>query len=124
VRVDPHAQHAQASGEVVLPQLLVPLGVAVSAEDVVHEHVEPTLLRLDLTDEAGHLVRLEVIDAKRGPFPAHSGDQLAGLLYRLGPVDLRAAGGAAAAAGGVDVRARAGELDGDCAPGSAGGSGD
>jgi len=54
----------------VLPQLLVPLGVAVAAEDVVDEDMEPAVLLRDALDQALDLLRLEMVDAERDPAPA------------------------------------------------------
>jgi len=62
-RVDSHPHHAQAAVQVVLPQLLVPLGIPVSPEDVVDEDVEPALLPLDPSNEVRDFVGLEVIDS-------------------------------------------------------------
>jgi hypothetical protein len=123
VRVHAHPQHPQAAGEVVLPQRVLPVGVAVTAEDVVDEHVEPALLGADPLDERRHGVGVLVVDhqADAGPGP---GDPVAGVLDGLGPVDLGTPGGPAAATGGVDVAAGTGQLDGDGTAGPAGGAGD
>src|SRR5437870_2066029 len=65
VRVHAHLQHSQAAFPVVLPERLVPLHVAVAAEDVVDEHVEPAVLALDPRDEIGNGSRILVIDHER-----------------------------------------------------------
>ena len=122
--VHPHAQHANSAVEIVLPQLLVPLGVAVAAEDVVDEDVEASLLLVDPGDELGHLVRLEMVDAERSALSAGGLDQLARLLDRLGTVHVGRPVRSAAASGGVDECACARELDGDRAAGSARRAGD
>ena len=66
VGVDAHTKHPQAAGQVMLPELLVPLHVGVAAEDVVDQNVEPTLLAVDPLDQPGHLIRLEMVDPE-GP---------------------------------------------------------
>ena len=71
--------------------------------------------RNQLGDRGGVLV----IDHERRPRPARRRDQLAGLLDRLGPADLGGPGRPAAAAGRVDVEARAGKLDRDRPAGAA-----
>ena len=60
-----------------------------------------------------------MIDHERRPRASRGRDQVAGLLDRLGPADLRGPGRPAAAAGRVDVEARAGKLDGDRTTGAA-----
>src|SRR4029453_6973123 len=101
VGVHTHAQHAQATGQVVLPQRPVPLRVAVAAEDVVDQDVQPSLLGLDPGDQVGHGPRVLVVDDQGGALPAGGGHAVTGVLDRLWPSDLRPAGGPAAAAGGV-----------------------
>jgi hypothetical protein len=113
VRVDAHAKHAQPALEIVLPEVLVPLGVAVAAEDVVDEDVQAPVLTIDASDEVGDLVGLEVIDAEGLAFAAGLSQEVACLLDRLGTVHLRWAVDPAAAAGGVHVRPGPPELDGD-----------
>ena len=119
-----HRQHPQPALQVVLPQWSVPLGVPVAAEDVVDEDVEPTVLLVDPFDERGDLVGGEMIDAQRGAVSARGLHEVAGVLDGLGPVDLRAALSAAAAAGCVDVGTGAGQLDRDRPPTAARRTGD
>src|SRR5207244_3335571 len=100
----------------VLPERVLPVGVPVAAEDVVDEHVEPAPRRADPRDERGDRVGVLVVD-DHTLAGAHGRETVAGLLDGLRPVDLGAAGEPTAAAGGVDVAAGAGELDGDGAAG-------
>jgi hypothetical protein len=123
VRVDAHAKHPQPAIEVVLPQLLVPLRVAVSVEDVVDEDVQAALLPIDASDELGDLAGREVIDAQSFAFAARLSHEVARLFDRLGTLQLRRAGDSATAPGRVDVRAGPRELDGDRAACSAGRAG-
>src|SRR5581483_8082041 len=106
------------------PERLVPLHVAIAAEDVVDEDVEPGVLPLDPRDELADRRRILVVDHERRAVAARGGQQLPGLLDRLGPADLRRPGSPATAAGGVDEEPCARELDGDRATGAAGGAGD
>jgi hypothetical protein len=98
--VHAHLQHPQPAGEVVLPQRLAPLHVPVTAEDVVHEEIEPAVVALDARDELGNRVGVFVIDHERRRGAPRARDQLAGLLDRLGPADLGRPARPAAAAGG------------------------
>jgi hypothetical protein len=111
--VHPHRQHPQATGEVVLPHRRVPLGVAVAAEDVVDQDVQAAVLGLDLGDQAGYGRGVLVVDDQGCAAPADGGYQVAGLLYRLRPPDLRPSRRPAAAPGGVDVQPGPGQLDRD-----------
>ena len=110
--VTPHAQHPQATGEVVL-HTGVATGVAVAAEDVVDQDVQAAMLGLDPGDQAGHGRGVLMVDDQGRALPAGGGHQLAGVLDRLRPPNLRPPGGAAAAAGGVDVQPGPGQLDRD-----------
>jgi hypothetical protein len=116
VGVHAHPQHAQATVQVVLPQRPVPLRVAVAAEDVVDQDVQAALLGLDPGDQGGHGRRVLVVDDQGRAAPAGGRQQLAGVLDRLRPPDLRPSRGAAAAAGGIDVQPGPGQLDRDGAP--------
>ena len=69
--------------------------------------------------ERGNRGRVFVIDHERRPSSARSRHELSGLLDGFRPSHLRGPGHSAAAAGGVDVEAGAGELDGDRTTGPA-----
>jgi hypothetical protein len=124
VGVDAHPEHAQATGEVVLPDRLAPLEVAVAAEDVVDQHVEPPVVGLDPRHQRGHGLRVLVVDRERRGGAAGRRDQVAGVLDGLAAVHLRGPADAAAATSGVDVGTGAAELDGDRAAAPARGSRD
>ena len=89
MRVHAHLQHPQSAGPVVLPERLVPFHVPVAAEDVVDQDVEPAPVALDARDELGNRGRVFVVDHERRSGSARGRHQLAGLLDRLGPPDLR-----------------------------------
>jgi hypothetical protein len=62
-----HLQHPQPAGRVVLPERLIPFHVPVTAEDVVHEEIESTLLVLDARDQLGNRRGVFVIDLRAPP---------------------------------------------------------
>ena len=107
----------------MLPQRLVPLRVPVAAEHVVDEYVETSMIRLDALDESSNGARVLMVDDQRCRRPAGRLDQLAGLLDRLGTVDLGPPRQPAAAPGRVHVSAGSPQLDRDRAPRAAGRSG-
>ena len=86
--VHAHLQHPQPAGPVVLPQRLVPLGIPVAAEDVIDQHVQAAVLALDGREQLGDRRGVLVIDDEGRALSASSADPVAGLLDRLGPVDL------------------------------------
>jgi hypothetical protein len=120
MRMNAHLQHPQPAGPGVLPERLVPFHVPVTAEDVVHEEIESAPLALDARDQLGNRGRVFVIDHERRPRVSRSSNQVSSLLDGLGPADLRRPPSPAAATSRVDVEARAGELDGDRTPCTAG----
>ena len=85
-----HAEHPPPAVQVVLPQRLVPLRVAVAAEGVVDEDVEPAVVTLERGHQRGDGVGVLVVDDV-GDALADRGHQLAGLLDGLGAPDLRRA---------------------------------
>src|SRR4051812_37840652 len=103
----------------MLPEWLVPLHVPVAAEDVVDEDVEPASVALDVCDQLGNRCGILVVHHARKAVAPGSGDQLAGVLDRLGPAYLRRPGTPTATAGRVDDEPHASELDGDCTTGTA-----
>jgi hypothetical protein len=122
-----HLQHPQPGWPVVLPQRLVPLHVAVAAEDVVDQHVQAASLVADGGHQGIHLAGVLVVNYPCGARPADGADQVTGFLDRLRAAHLRGAGGSAAAAGRVHEEPSPGQVDGDRparAPGSAGHQGD
>jgi RimJ/RimL family protein N-acetyltransferase len=108
-----HLQHPQAAGPVMLPQRLFPFGVLLAAEDVVDQHVKPTVIAFNGGDQRGNRRQVFVIDDNCRTGAACGPDQVAGLFDGLRSADLRRAGHPAAAAGGEHEQARAGQLDGD-----------
>ena len=110
--------------QVVLPQRRVPLQVAVAAEDVVDQHVEPALLGLDRATSAR--------DGWRGPRGRRRARRRSRRRRRSGrrcPRWSRAGRSRsdrdpAAAAGGIDERSGPGQLDSDRPARPAGGAGD
>src|SRR5207247_483676 len=92
---------------------LVPFHVPVATEDVVDKYVEPPMIALDRRDELANRGWVLVIDHQRRPRASRRRDQVAGLLDRLGPANLRGPGRPTTATGRVDVKARTGKLDRD-----------
>ena len=79
----------------------------------------------DPVGEAPHLVGIEVVDRDRDAGAAEAGDELGGLLDRLGPVVVGPQRCVSGAAAGADDRcARFAQGGGDAAAGAAGRSGD
>ena len=117
VGVDGQAQDAQASVEIVLPQLGVPAGEVIAAPDVVDEDVEASLLGLDARHQPLHLRRVEVVADDGDGRPSGLGGPSGRLFDRLGPIDLRSTV-LAAAPGGVDERPGGGQLDREGAAGT------
>src|SRR5438876_11935575 len=97
----------------MLPEWLVPLHIPVAAEDVVDEDVEPAPLALNVCDQLGNRCGILVVHHARRAVAPGSRDQLAGVVDRLGPADLRRPGTPTATAGRVDEESRASELDRD-----------
>src|SRR5215831_13580979 len=107
----------------MLPQWSHPLGELVAAPHVVDENVESTGFGSDPVHERADLYRLGVIGLNRNAFPAARGDQLGGLLDRLGPTRSRGFAAYAPAAA-VDRGTGLAQRDGDAAAGAARRAGD
>ena len=70
VGVHAHLEDPQPAVPVVLPQRLFPFGVPVTAEDVVHQDVEPAVLASDRRDQGGDRRGILVVDDARLAGPA------------------------------------------------------
>jgi hypothetical protein len=57
-----HLQHPQPALPVMLPKRLVPLGVSVTAEDVIDQYVKAAAFALDGGEEVGEGLRIFVVD--------------------------------------------------------------
>jgi hypothetical protein len=86
--VHPEPEHAEPTGEIVLPQRLVPLREAVTAKDVVDQNVEPSAFVVDPAYERLDLGGFEMVDSHCPTVSAGGPHQVAGLLDRFGSVDL------------------------------------
>ena len=119
--------HRQAQGVEPVVQRGFPGGLAPlhpgRAPDVVHEHVQGTLLAVDASHERAHRIGHEVVHLHRDPPAAGPFHELRRLLDGLRPVHLRPPR-AGRAPGDVDGRAGRAELDGDPSPRPAGRSRD
>ena len=115
VRLDRAIDQRQTVVELRLPQLLAPLDEIVAAPDVVDEDVELA----DLLEERGDLCGIGVIDAFRDSASAARGDDVGGLVDRLGTI-LHTRISRDAAAGAIDRGAGFAEGGGDAAAGAAG----
>ncbi len=113
------AQQPQSLVEVVLPDGRLPVEEVLAAPDVVDQDVEAALLGVDPVDERLHLRRVQMVGGHGDAPAARLGDQVGGVLDRLGPVVLGAAG-AGGAAGDVHRGARRAEFHGDAPSGSPG----
>ena len=65
MRVDPLARPAQAAVEIVLPQRLVPFGIAVAPEHVIDKDVQTAALLFDPVHQVRDLVGIVVVDSQR-----------------------------------------------------------
>jgi hypothetical protein len=81
-------------------------GVAIAAEDVVDENVEPPVFVVDPSYERLHLFWIEMVDSHCHTVAAGDPDQVTGLFDRLRAVDLGTSFGPAAPPRRVDVPAR------------------